>query len=290
MSKNWEYAAGILWPVLIEAAKKETTLTYSELAPVINTNPLSVGRALGPILFYCLENRLPPLTVLIINKKTRIPGEGFIAWDIDDLDEAFKQVYEFNWNLVTNPFGGFGVNDTTESLAKTIIDDPNKAGEVYSKVKNRGVAQKIFRVALLEAYDHQCAMCKLSFDEALEAAHIIPWATCDQSQRISPKNGMLLCANHHKLFDKGRLSVMPDHKIKYLDDDFNQDNYSKSDIQTLISLDGKKIFLPQNELLTPDKELLKTRHQMNQTLESRKRNRQRDRKSKSELLTTQSLK
>lgn len=259
MSKNWEHAAGILWSLLVQAAKDEKTLTYSELAPLIDTNPLSVGKGLGPILYYCLDNRLPPLTVLVIGKTSGVPGTGFIAWDIDDLPEAYKQVYTFNWDAVQNPFVGFGPSDTSASFAEKIIEDPDQAGDIYSRVKVRGTSQKIFRLALLEAYEYQCAMCQMSFEEVLEAAHIIPWSKCDKGQRISPKNGILLCSNHHKLFDSGDLSVTPEYTIEYKDDDFSEEEYSESDIKASVSLIGRKILLPENSDLWPSPELLKLR-------------------------------
>lgn len=259
MPKNWEHEAGKIWPVLVESAKNRKTLTYSDLAPLINTNPLSVGKGLGPILFYCIDNKLPPLTVLVIGKISGVPGTGFIAWDIDDLEEANKQVFAFNWDTVENPFAGYGAEDTTESFAQTLIDKPDQSGEIYSLVKVRGTAQRIFRRALLEAYEYRCAMCGLSFEEALEAAHIIPWAKCEHSQRMSPGNGILLCSNHHKLFDCGYISVTPSYKIEYEDEDFNQDDYSESDMQASMSLNGKKIFLPKKKELRPTPDLLKRR-------------------------------
>ncbi|MQX51871.1 HNH endonuclease [Alcanivorax sediminis] len=259
MSKNWEHAAGILWPVLTEAAQKGQTLTYSDLAPLIDTNPLSVGKGLGPILYHCLNNKIPPLTVIVIGKISGVPGAGFIAWDIDDLDEAYKQVFAFNWATVDNPFAGYGEENTTESFAQYLVENPAKSGEIYSRVKVRGSAQRIFRRALLEAYEYQCAMCRLSFEEVLEAAHIVPWAECEHSQRISPSNGILLCANHHKLFDCGYISVSPSLVIEYEDDEFSQEDYSESDISASMSLNGKQLHLPKNVELHPCPELLKKR-------------------------------
>ena len=259
MPRNWEYAASIIWPILTEAARKRKKLAYSELAPLINTNPLSVGRGLGPILFYCLENKLPPLTVLVIGKNSGVPGDGFIAWDVDDLEEAYKQVYAFNWELIENPFSGYGPDDTTESFAKILIKSPDKSEEIYSQVKVRGIAQRIFRQALLEAYEYQCSMCRLSFEETLEAAHIIPWSKCEHSLRISPENGILLCSNHHKLFDCGYISIDHTYKICYEDEEFDQNNYSDSDVNASIKLHGKNIFLPKKKSLHPNKELLKRR-------------------------------
>ena len=94
-------------------------------------------------------------------------------------------------------------------------------------------------------------MCGFSFVEALEAAHIVPWSKCKQAaQRISPKNGILLCANHHKLFDKRRITVTQEYKIEWPD---------KKDRQASILLNGKQLRLPKDEKLYPDPDLLRTR-------------------------------
>ena len=135
MAKNWEHAAGVLWPLLVEAAKNRNNPTYSDLAPVINTNPLSVGKGLGPILYYCMDNRLPPLTSIVISKTTGLPGDGFIAWDIDDIGTAHEMVFQHNWDIVENPFGGYGPTDTTESLAEEINNNPESSEDVYTRVR-----------------------------------------------------------------------------------------------------------------------------------------------------------
>ncbi|MFM5204250.1 hypothetical protein ACEUAW_08155 [Aeromonas veronii] len=90
MSKNWIHAAGILWPVLVVAAKNREKPIYKELAPLISTNPLSVGKALEHVQSFCMESKLPPLSAIVVSKTTGLPGGGFIAWDIDDIDTASR--------------------------------------------------------------------------------------------------------------------------------------------------------------------------------------------------------
>ena len=82
MGKNWNYAAGIIWPMLTERASHKKTITYGEIAPHVGTVPLGVGKALGPIQDYCLEMNIPPLTSIVIRQDVKIPGDGFIAWNV----------------------------------------------------------------------------------------------------------------------------------------------------------------------------------------------------------------
>lgn len=258
--KNWYYAAKLIWPVLANTAQKGSTITYEEVAPHIPTNPLSVGRALGPIQDYCLDNRLPPLTSIVVSKQKAIPGDGFVAWDTDDLQSAHAEVFGFNWNLVPNPFNAFGPTDTPDSFAEAILREPNASGQIYTKVKVRGVAQSIFRSALMSAYGKRCAMCGLTFLDALEAAHIIPWAEATSDQRLDPKNGLLLCALHHQLFDAGWMTISQDGKVVYFDPTMEHYECSTGDKQMVLSLHGRDAFLPQNKEYWPSSQNLAVHH------------------------------
>ena len=87
-TRNWTHAAKIAWPILVEVGSRRDTVTYEQLSIPLKTNPLSVGKALGVIQTYCLENRLAPLTAVVVGKTSGVPGTGFIAWDVDDFDAA----------------------------------------------------------------------------------------------------------------------------------------------------------------------------------------------------------
>ena len=75
-----------------------------------------------------------------------------------------------------------------------------------------------FRRKVLEAYDSICAVCEFSvhfldLDQplAIEAAHI-KWHECNGPAVV--ENGLALCALHHRLFDKGAFTVLPDLKVR----------------------------------------------------------------------------
>ena len=257
MAKNWRYASGILWPHLVSAATNNRTLFYSDLAPHVATNPRSVDKALGPIFNYCIDERLPRLTSIVINKQTGKPGPGlirFIRSEGMSISRAQRSVYEHNWNEVDNPFGGFGENDTIESFSTSILNDPSKAKTIYSRVKVRGPIQAIFRAALLDAYDRQCAVCGLSFEEVLEAAHIVPWRYASDEQRISPRNGVLLCANHHRLFDSGQILIAENRKVYH--DNESLDDYGDCDRTSTVDFHEKRLCLTTSRKVWPAKKVL----------------------------------
>ena len=260
MPKNWEYAAGVLWPHLIAAAAEKRTLLYSELAPYIATNPRNVDKALGPIFYYCKGNNLPSLTSIVINKKTRKPGSGFTNSATMTIAKAQGGVYRYNWSEIVNPFGGFGENDTRESFSLAILNDPTQAQAIYSRVKARGSIQAIFRATLLKAYEGQCSICGLSFEEALEAAHIVPWSNASPADRISPRNGILLCANHHRLFDGGWIRITETRKIQHVTE--SVDDYSEFDLASTVKFHKRKLHLPKNRKVWPAKRCLRRRLQL----------------------------
>lgn len=254
LNKNWLHAAGVVWPHLVKAARNMDTLYYSDLAPKIPTNDLNVGQALGPIQAYCIENALPPLTVLVVSKKNGKPGDGFIGATPESFEPELARAYDYDWSEIGNPFDIFSAKEsctTYDDLVEELLGAPEKAEGILRLVKTRGHAQVVFRLALMSAYDEECAFCGFSFPEALEAAHIVPWSSATINQRISPQNGILLCANHHRLFDSKYISVNNEHIIEYWDPKGEDGSYSKADKNASISLHGKKLKLPENKAHWP---------------------------------------
>ncbi|MCO7536337.1 HNH endonuclease [Pseudomonas asiatica] len=259
--RNWFHAAGILWPRLVEAASKRQTPTYGELSPLVQTNPLSMRYALDPIQVHCLDAGLPPLSSIVIGAVTGVPGPGFIGWPLDDIDTAHELVFAYDWSQVANPYEAFGVMDTPESLAHSLVENPENREDVYAKVKVRGIAQTVFKKALMLAYRGQCAMCKLSFPQALDAAHIIPWTFATPGQRLDPRNGLLLCSLHHRLFDGGVITITPDARVHFCDPEMADGPYSHADENMTAGLHGKAAHLPDDPALGPSREALADHYQ-----------------------------
>lgn len=250
--------AVIAWPVLTETAANESTITYAALAQHLGIHARPIRFVLGVIQDYCMEEKLPPLTILVVNQHG-IPGEGFIAWDIDDFPTGYRRVYAEPWNEVPNPFGFAKTGTTLEELAQRLVTKPEESKSVYGLIKNRGIAQDVFRQALLLAYGRRCAFCGLSLQAALQAAHIIRWSEATIEQRLDPRNGLLLCATHHALFDAHVLAVTLDRRITFRPPRRATRSWTDADQQAAISLNGRSVRLPSNPGLQPSVEALQHR-------------------------------
>jgi hypothetical protein len=89
----------VLWPYLIEKAKKGETVTYAEVRDYLEyPNCLPVIPALWNITWHCEENRFPPLTSIVVSQKTGKPSSGFTDVMNEDLSIMQKKVFSFNWS------------------------------------------------------------------------------------------------------------------------------------------------------------------------------------------------
>lgn len=106
-------------PILAKRASNRSTITYGKLSQVLGVHHQAVRYVLGMIQDYFLEERLPPLTILIVNA-SGLPGTGFIAFDLDNFDEGLEKVYGFDWNRVKNPFGFSKPGDSYQSIVTSL--------------------------------------------------------------------------------------------------------------------------------------------------------------------------
>lgn len=63
-----------------------------------------------------------------------------------------------------------------------------------------------FARSVRDAYSGRCAMCGLGLG-LVESAHILPVAAAESVDEVS--NGLALCANHHRAFDRHRIWIDP---------------------------------------------------------------------------------
>lgn len=116
--------------------------------------------------------------------------------------------------------------------------------------------QPRFSRAVLRAYGHQCAACRLRHQELLDAAHIKE--DSEGGEPVVP-NGVALCAIHHRAFDAQVLGIRPDYVLE-----IRRDVLEEQDGPTLRhSLQGihqTKLVVPRQLASRPDPELLEERY------------------------------
>jgi len=84
--------AAQVWSVLALAARNRQILTYDLLSQLVGVPARGFAHILDHVQRYCIQQRLPPLTILVVNGRTGRPGKGFFA----ARDTAKHQVRVFN--------------------------------------------------------------------------------------------------------------------------------------------------------------------------------------------------
>lgn len=114
------------------------------------------------------------------------------------------------------------------------------------------VGQPKFREALLVAYRNQCAVSACAVTEVLQAAHIRP---VKRFGTHSLRNGLLLRADLHNLFDRGLLTISKTYIVSIAKDVRSDPQYKK--------YHGKKLqVLPSSKNQRPDVKLLEQHQEL----------------------------
>lgn len=92
-----------IWAVLALAAKNRQSLTYGQLGKLIGVPTAGLGQLLEPIQSYCLIQALPPLTVLVVQQGTGMPGSGFTGATASEFAKAQSDVFSTDWLELGNP-------------------------------------------------------------------------------------------------------------------------------------------------------------------------------------------
>ena len=156
------------------------------------------------------------------NARGGLPVDLFLALQQDRmraLDIAFALLdAHFPETLHEDILRAVGINaDIGESTAlDTGIEDGQELGQGFENVRRRQ-RSSAFSKAVLDAYGERCAVCEFSVrlhdtPVALDAAHI-RWHRAGGRDRDKVRNGLSLCALHHRLFDAGAFTLSPRYTV-----------------------------------------------------------------------------
>ncbi len=111
------------------------------------------------------------------------------------------------------------------------------------------LGQGIFKIRVLDAYDRACAVTGEHSIPVLDAAHIVPYA---RGGKHEVRNGLLLRADLHRLFDRGYVTVDKDLRFvvgRRLRQDFENG-------RSYYGFNGKRLTTPDDTPLLPSKSAL----------------------------------
>ncbi len=137
---------------------------------------------------------------------------------------------------------------------------PFEEGPGKLSAQIRRLRDQRFGIAVRKAYHEKCSLCEVGYRVrgqvlGLEAAHIIPVANRGTSRDV--RNGVLLCGNHHVLFDE--LAWTPDEDLRIMvvdDDDFRR----SAAANCILNWEGRRLpNLPEDPQLFPAEEALRYR-------------------------------
>jgi hypothetical protein len=110
-----------------------------------------------------------------------------------------------------------------QEVPKELLAQPDSEETFIAQEEgfNRRAATKIrpgqqrFGFLVFQRYGEKCAVCDIDLPDLLDAAHIIPKG---QNGTDDPRNGIVLCAIHHRALDAGLFHIDPNSlKIYYND-------------------------------------------------------------------------
>lgn len=139
-----------------------------------------------------------------------------IPYDVDEFKYVMDYFLRYEENWLNR--GIETVIDTAEQEAVLKAQLDNSVDEIDKEIETKQlqgeerealikvrVNQSAFRKLLMRRYTH-CCLCDVDDESLLVASHIKPWAKSSHAEKVDVNNGLLLCPNHDKLFDRGYIS------------------------------------------------------------------------------------
>jgi len=230
---------------------KGATELYSDKEPVIE-----VDGSWTYLYRHEIRGNAPPETIwrnkaLLKNMEDAIPVAVIRQLSVGRY-QILGLAYVTDYNPRTGYFFlmGSSVANSTLSVDPSLTTEPLNIDEDTRKFQDTRQAvrqgQTKFRLDLLDAYRSRCAATEYDVSEGLEAAHIRPYRGAHTNET---RNGILLRADIHNLFDYGIVGVDPEAMKVVLNQRARGSKYAP--------LHGQKLRLPDDQTQHPDRELLR---------------------------------
>ena len=198
-------------------------------------------------LRYTMAHALPLVYCLAI-----VPGKYWVKWPVFIVADD-PSALTFTVDLEASE------SSLLPSVPTDVAAEPDAFRRSYAAAQVRvRLHQRSFRERVLNAYQRQCAFCRLRHDELLDAAHIIP----DSDPLGEPiiTNGLALCALHHSAFDRQFIGLRPDCVIQ-VRPDILEEHDGPTLAHAIQGLHGHRILLPRSISQRPDPVRLEERYE-----------------------------
>jgi len=183
-------------------------------------------------------------------------------------DQALNNSHTFPAQKALLPTKSYEVQKVVKKLVESRkpenYDPFDHKKKAITRIRKSAIRTRAFRQAVIDAYDHRCAVCKMKIHAPdflsweVEAAHIVPhsWQGRDDIW-----NGLALCHLHHWAFDVGWLTLKDDYivdvspKITSLPPDYGI--FGNYEFLRVIRKKTTRIFLPNKSELQPDQNAIR---------------------------------
>jgi putative restriction endonuclease len=200
---------------------KQRTGTLTESGTGVTVGVLHTGRTYaddlstdGVLYHYPATNRTPGRDLSEINA-TKAAGTMALPVFIITYSDASpgKRNVHLGWvEEWDDSLGLFLIAFSDDVRLRQLPTEPEEPFQLTEKRKHvkREVkarpGQSHFSFYVFQRYGCRYAVCSLSVPEVLDAAHIVP----DRHEgSYDPRNGLVLCAVHHRAFDAGLFAIEP---------------------------------------------------------------------------------
>jgi putative restriction endonuclease len=120
---------------------------------------------------------------------------------LDDASKQFLVLFDNNFQLSST---------TAPQIVEAISPETpfvlfqKDRGSKHTMIGRKG--QQRFKFQVLKRYGPKCAVCDIEVLALLQAAHLVPK---ERQGSDDPRNGLVLCANHHLAFDTNLFAIHP---------------------------------------------------------------------------------
>ncbi len=150
--------------------------------------------------------------------------------------------------------------DEVARIRRQILEEPAALYAQHARATapdelDTAVRSGVFKREVLTAYQHTCAVSGLQLTSSnpaapsplLDACHIVPWAL---SYDDTLPNGLALCPNLHRAFDRHLFSIDADYRVRCADS-FSEAGTAGYGIR---QFEGKQLLLPKERAKWPEVE------------------------------------